>query len=276
MRIAITTLALALAMALPSAAGAQMRPGQPEVLTPAPRHAPAAATPWAALRARLGPRNRVMLFWEAGLDAQVATQYREVDTVDRRVHGNAAKVAGVSETYDGAVGVAIAGGESHLHERRERFTQGDAPARTALSGEAQAMQSEFMAQLRQGGVRFIDRTLATRLAGMTAEGERPNVHAIEMQALVGHADYLMEVTSRADAGAPSGRRYHVALRDVASGETLVAFDTDADTGDAGPQGWVAGPNGFERGAPAPATDADTARELATQTGRRMADAMVRR
>lgn len=276
MRIATTTLALALAMALPSAAGAQMRPGQPEVLTPAPRHAPAVATPWATLRARLGARNRVMLFWEAELDAQVATQYRDVDTTDRRVHGNAAQVAGVASDYSGTVGVAVAGAQAHLHERRERFTEGDAPGRTALSGEAQALQSEFMAQLRQGGVRFIDRTLATRLAGMTVEGERPNVHAIETQALVGHADYLMEVTSRADAEAPSGRRYHVALRDVASGETVVAFDTDADTGEAAPQGWVAGANGFERGAPAPATDADTARELALQTGRRMADVVVRR
>jgi len=276
MRIATTTCVLALSLLACTDAVAQMRAGQPQVLTPTPRAPAPANAPWTALRERMGTRNRVMLFWESELAAELTTRYRDVATVDRTVHGNAAQVAGVANTYDGAVGVAVAGGESHLHERSENFTEADAPARTALSGEARALQSEFMAQLRQGGVRFIDRTLATRLMGMTVEGERPNVHAIETQALVGHADYLMEVSSRTDAEAASGRRFHVSLRDVATGETLVDFDTDATPGQAGPQPWVAGSNGFERAAPKPPTPADNARVLADETGRHMADVLVRR
>lgn len=276
MRIALMTCAVSLALAMPNGAAAQMRAGQPQVLTPAPRSAAPVATPWAALRQQLGARNRVMLFWEAQLEGEIATRYRDVETLDRRVHGNAAQVAGVASTYDGAVGVSVAGADAHLHQRSEKFTEGKGPERTALSGEAQAMQSEFMAQLRQGGVRFIDRTLATRLTGMDVEGERPNVHAIETKALVGHADYLIEVTSRADDEAASGRRFHVALRDVASGETLVDFDTDAAPGEAGPQPWVAGANGFERATAKAPTMNDAARVLATETGRQMANVLVRR
>lgn len=276
MRIALMTCAISMALAVPHGAVAQMRPGQPQVLKSASRPAPHVATPWAALREQLGPRNRVMLFWEAQLESDVATSYKEVETLDRRVHGNAAQVAGVANTYDGAVGVSVAGADAHLHQRSEKFTEGEGPARTALSGEAQAMQSEFMAQLRQGGVRFIDRTLATRLTGMDVEGERPNVHAIETKALVGHADYLIEVTSRADDEAASGRRFHVALRDVASGETLVDFDTDAAPGEAGPQPWTTGANGFERATAKAPTMTDAARVLALETGRQMANVLVRR
>lgn len=276
MRIALMTCAVALALAFPHEAAAQMRPGQPQVLKPAPRHTPPESTPWAALRERLGARNRVMLFWESQLEDELATGYREVETLDRRVQGNAAQVAGVASTYDGAVGVSVAGAEASLHQRGEKFTEGQGPARTALSADARAMQSEFMAQLRQGGVRFIDRTLATRLTGMDVEGERPNVHAIETQALVGHADYLVEVTSRIDASTTSGRRFHVALRDVTSGETLVDFDTSAEPGEAAPQPWVAGANGFERATPKAATSTDTARVLADETGRHLADALVHR
>lgn len=276
MRIALMTCAISMALAVPHGAVAQMRPGQPQVLKSAPRPVPHVATPWAALREQLGARNRVMLFWEAQLESDVATSYKEVETLDRRVHGNAAQVAGVANTYDGAVGVSVAGADAHLHQRSEKFTEGEGPARTALSGDAQAMQSEFMAQLRQGGVRFIDRTLATRLAGIDAGGERPNVHAIETQALVGHADYLIEVTSRADDAAASGRRFHVALRDVASGETLVDFDTDAAPGEAGPQPWTTGANGFERATAKAPTMTDAARVLAIETGRQMANVLVRR
>lgn len=276
MRIALMACAVSSALLVPAGAGAQMRPGQPQVLTPAPRSTPQVATPWATLRSRLGERNRVMLFWDSQLDDAVTTRYRDVDTLDRRVHGNAAQVAGVVDGNSGPVGVAVAGGEAHLHQRSETFVEGDRPRHAALSADARGLQSEFMAQLRHGGVRFIDRALATRLAGRSLQGERPNLQAIETQALVGHADYLMEVSSSADADAASGRRFHVSLRSIASGETLVDFDTPADVADAGPQPYVATANGFERGAPEPAAAADTARVLAHETGRRMAEAMVRR
>lgn len=275
MRIALMTCAVSAALLVPAGSDAQMRPGQPEVLTPAPRSTPQVATPWASLRNRLGNRNRVMLFWDSALDDAVTTRYRDVETLDRRVHGNAAQVAGVVDGNAGPVGVAVAGGEAHLHQRSEKFVEGDAPRHTALSADARGMQSEFMAQLRQGGVRFIDRTLATRLAGQSAQGERPNVHAIETQALVGHADFLMEVSSSTDAQAASGRRFHVSLRSIANGETLLDFDTPANVADAGLRPYVAG-NGFQRGEPEPPTAADTARVLAHETGRQMAEAMVRR
>jgi len=272
MRTAFLTCAAVLSLAAPPGAAAQMRPGQPEVLTPPPRYAPPAATPWAALRDRLGARNRVMLFWESELDGAIATRYRDVETLDRRVHVDAARVGAVEDRYYGSVDVSVAGGSAHLHERREAFTEDDAPARPSLSAGARGLESAFMAELREGGVRFIDRTLATRLAGRSVEGERPNAHAVETQGLVGHADYLLEVRS---LGVGSGR-FHVALRDVASGETLVDFETRAETTDAGPQPWVATAGGFERGTPPAATPADTARVLALETGHHLADALVRR
>jgi hypothetical protein len=276
LRICAMSCVVAAGLAPATGAVAQMRPGQPQVLTPTTRPAPQGATPWAALRGRLGSQNRVMLFWDSELDDAVSTRYRDVQTLDRRVHGNAAQVDGVVDSANGPVGVAVAGGDAHLHQRSESFVEGDGPAHARLSADAQAMQSVFMAQLRQGGVRFIDRALATRLAGRSVQGERPNIHAIETSALADHADFLMEVTSGADADASSGRRFHVSLRSVTTGETLVDFDTPADAGAPAPRPYVATANGFERGTEQPATDADTARVLATETGHRMADAMVRR
>lgn len=273
-----SALALILVMTLPadsSGAAAQMRPGQPQVLTPA-REAPATiATPWNELRQRLAARNRVMLFWEDGLDGGVATRYREVETLDRQVHGKAAQVGVVAHHYDGSTGVAAAGARAHLHERRERYTEDDAPVAGALSDQARSLQSEFMAELRQGGVRFIDRTLATRLAGMSVQGERPNAHAIEMHGLVDHADYLMEVSSRSAPDAASGRRFHVALRDLASGETVVDFETAAEPAQGGPRPWVATGSGFERAEDPVASDAEVARLLAIETGRQMAGRVSR-
>ncbi len=263
-------------LAVPAVTVAQMRPGQPTVLTPAARPVQQVATPWTALRGRLGARNRVMLFWESTLDDVVSTRYRDVDTLDRRVHGNAAQMDGVVDGNNGPVGVAVAGAQAHLHQRSESFVEGDGPAHAALSADARSMQSVFMAQLRQGGVRFIDRALATRLAGQSVQGDRPNLHAIETSALVGHADFLMEVTSIADGEAASGRRYRVSLRSVATGETLMDFDTPAHAGESALRPYVATSGGFERGAEAPVTQADTARVLANETGHRMADAMVRR
>jgi len=268
--------AVAAGLAVPTTAVAQMRPGQPTVLAPTVRPVQQVASPWTALRGRLGSRNRVMLFWESTLDDAVSTRYRDVDTLDRRVHGNAAQVDGVVDGNNGPVGVAVAGAQAHLHQRSESFVEGDGPAHAALSADARSMQSVFMAELRQGGVRFIDRALATRLAGQSAQGDRPNLHAIETGALVGHADFLMEVTSTADGDAASGRRFHVSLRSLATGETLMDFDTPADAGEPALRPYVATAGGFERGAQAPVTQADTARVLANETGHRMADAMVRR
>lgn len=276
MRIAIMSCAVAAALVFPPDGRAQMRPGQPEVLTPAPRHVPQVSAPWTTLRGRLGTHNRVMLFWESELDDAITTRYRDVETLDRRVHGNAAQVDGVVDGGNGPVGVAVAGGNAHLHQRSESFVEGEGPAHGRLSTDARAMQSVFMAQLRQGGVRFIDRALATRLAGRSVQGERPNVHAVETQALVGHADYLMEVSSAADAGSASGRRFQVSLRSIATGETLVDFDTPAEVGDVEPRPYVATANGFERGEAEAPTHADTARVLASETGRRMAEVLVRR
>ncbi|HEY5849587.1 MAG TPA: hypothetical protein VIT62_02295 [Lysobacter sp.] len=277
MRLAMLTCAVSVALMFTADAAAQMRAGQPQVLTPTPRSAPQAVSPWSALRGRLGTRNRVMLLWDAELDSEVNTRYREVETLDRRVQGAAAQVDGVVDSAAGPVGVAVAGGSAQLQQRTEKFVEGAAPSRTSLSAGERAMQSEFMEQLRQGGVRFIDRTLATRLAGKSVQGDRPNVHAIETQALIGHADYLMEVTSVADAQVQSGRRYHVSLRAVANGEILVDFDTAADVADAGPLPYVAaGAGGFERAEPPAPTSADTARVLARETGRRMVDMQVRR
>ena len=275
MRIPLIACALPLVLAaLPAAS--QMRAGQPEVLAPAPRHVPHEPPPWDALRARLGKRDRVMLLWEDELDAAVATRYREVETLDRRVHGQAAGVMASERGYYGDAAVAVAGADAHVHERRERFADDDAPMATPLATGERELQAQFMTQMRQGGLRFIDRTLATRLTGVAAGDGRPNVHAIETRALSAHADYVMEVTSHADGESGSGRRYRVALRDTGSGETLLDFDSAARPSDGGPRSWVATANGFER-AEAPAiAPADVARTLALETGRRLADALVRR
>lgn len=251
------------------AANPGMRPGQPQVLVPEVQATPAAVLPWDGLRSRLGRRNRVMLFWEAELDGSVGTRYREVETRDRHDHARAARMDGVAMTYDGPVGVSVAGGQSGSHERRERFLEAEGPDMTRARGEARQLETLFMEQLRQGGVRFIDRTLATRLTARNVEGERPNVHALEARALAGHADYLLQVTSSPQPGTASGRDFHVVLQAIDSGETLLAFDTPALPPDPGPGAYVGTSSGFRRALPPAPGPADIARVLAIETAERM-------
>ena len=259
----------------PAAAQASMRPGQPQVIAQQRAPAVAAHAPWDSLRRQLGTRNRVMLFWDSELDDAVSTRYREVETVDRSSRASAAQADGVTYTHAGPVGMTVAGASAGTHQRTERFLEADVPSGPRARGESRSIQSQFMDHLRQGGVRFIDRTLATRLAGQSVEDERPNVHAIETRALAGHADYLMQVTSEADPGTASGRSFHVTLLSVASGETLLQFETPAETEPAAPGRYVATANGFERETPQRDGVADTARALALETARRMDGALHR-
>ncbi len=272
-----STLALLVLFVVPGAAAQWrdpapdpgMRSGQPQVLVPELVPAPVVATPWASLRDRLGERNRVMLFWESELESTVATRYREVTTVDRHDHVSAGRLDGVAYTREGPVGVSLAGGRSGTHERQERFAEAETPAAPSVHGESRQIRTHFMEQLRQGGVRFVDRTLATRLAAATAEGDRPNVHAIETRALAGHADFLLQVTSTADDQSGSGRDFHVVLLAVDSGEALLAFNTPAAPHVQAPGRYQAASAGFVRGVPAAPLPADIGRVLALETAQRI-------
>jgi len=249
------------------------RAGQPVVLGPAAAPETAEALPWEALRQQLGKRNRGMLFWEAELEGEVATRYREVETLDRHGHAAVTRSEGVDRDRYGHVGTSVAGADAGMHQRSERFLEAEAPAAPRVEGESRQIRAHFMEQLRQGGVRFIDRALATRLAGAAVEGERPNVHAIETRALAGHADYLLQVTSAVDLQSASGRAFHVVLLDVADGGTVLEFHPQAAPPAAAPGRYVATANGFERQAAAAPGLADVARGLALETARRMQGAL---
>ena len=136
------------------------RAGQPVVLGPAAAPETAEALPWEALRQQLGKRNRVMLFWEAELEGEVATRYREVETLDRHGHAAVTRSEGVDRDRYGHVGTSVAGADAGMHQRSERFLEAEAPAAPRVEGESRQIRAHFMEQLRQGAVGLMQLGLA--------------------------------------------------------------------------------------------------------------------
>ena len=231
------------------------RPGQAPVLSPKIETAPEQVTPWEALRRKLGTRNRIMLFWENELDTAVNTHYSDIETVERSGHidadHNREHVHGTGDVY----------------QVTQRYINGQAPVNERARGDSRQMQSIFMQGLNQGGVRFIDRTLATRLAGSTVDGERPNVHAIETKALINHADYLMQVITE------SSGLFHVEVISIKNGETLLTFETSATPAAPPKQKYIATSQGYQRAATPLANANQISEQLAIETGRGLASAL---
>ncbi|WP_294327923.1 hypothetical protein [uncultured Sphingomonas sp.] len=219
-----------------------MRPGQPMTMdAPPPAADPDRATVdrFAAAYGRAG-RPRVALLWNRELTAEVETGREEVSTLT--VDGRSSTNGEVRETLRrrGSLTTANADADHHVEAELRSTTRAlDSGARTAAADEGADFDMErgLAEALSGAGVRLIDRTAILRTGALGAD--TTNMQAIETRALLGKAEWTLEVVAMNDG------RWRIVARDLASGQ-VVARAVSAGRPAPRPMPWVAGEHGFVR------------------------------
>lgn len=247
-------LALATIFSLPSAATAQFREGEPQVIAPPPQ----APDPTIAVLARFrgayarAGSPRIVIFWNREFNDEVSSQYE--DHVNEH---EAESTTGnhLDKSTQGPAGQASHGESSQLRERMAETVSGTrrvaVPGRGHMGSEAVDWQREsaFSGALERAGARLADRRMVMRLTGMALDaGERANIQDIETRGLSHYAEIVIEVLQTPDPRAPGGVSYRVTARDLRNARPLAGLLT---AGQPRPRlmPYVAGPNGLERAMP---------------------------
>lgn len=219
----------------PMAGQGQYRDGQPMVLAPPPEAPSQSAVASSRFRqAYLRAKNpRIVVFWNRELDDEVATTYKERITADGR---------------------AV---EERLVNRR---------ADLVAEPVEWEVERAFMRMLSASGVRLVDRKAMMRLQGLQDNAQRGvNYQAVEMRALVGRVEIMIEVLQTEDRRLAEGISFRVTAKNVRTAEVL------ADVVSSGkpparrmPLVTADVPGGFVRAQQADATPADIGRQLAVE------------
>jgi len=255
MSLTVMKLSTGLAAALLPAAGSaaqEYRQGMPEVMK-APPPPPSAgqinAASASAFRSSYARRKspRMVIFWNRQLTDSLSTSYEEwarYTLADGRVIDK-------TEYYDGSTTVAGRGVEAEYRSGRTAATADGARA-TGLAERADWRAAQgFNRTMLSGGARLIDRTLIMRSTALNKGIDRGDAQSVEMSALMGKAELLVEVLQTPDDGAPSGFTFRVDVKDIRSGTLLATVVTQGNPPSPGPGRWVAGPNGYQRERPLP-------------------------
>lgn len=193
---------------------------------------------------------RVVVFWNRELTDETATEY------DNELRGRSDTRVGTSgsEVYR-TEDVTISAG-TRRRENAQRMTD--------LTERADwKLESSFISGLVSAGAALVDRNTIVRKAGR-GTSQAPNQQAIEMEALLGHADILIEVLQTSDEFAPLDTSFRVSMKRISNGRILGQFVTSARP-PVGRGRFVAGPNGYERSVPPPPSVDAVARQLVQET-----------
>ena len=243
----------------------QYRDNMPEVLRappPPPSAAQRGAASASAFRSAYARKKspRMVIFWNRQLTDSLSTSYEEWSRLSL-ADGQYVDQA-VSE--DGSTTVAGRAVEAEYRAGRTSATADGARA-VGLPERADWRAAQgFNRMLLSGGARLIDRTLIMRATALRKGIDRGDAQAIEMSALVGKADLLVEVLQTPDDGAPSGYTFRVDVKDIRSGTLLATVVTQGNPPPSGPGRFVAGANGYERERPLPPSVDQVGARVATE------------
>jgi len=232
----------------------QYRDDMPEVLKappPPPGASQLNAATTSAFRAAYARRKspRMVIFWNRQLTDSLSTSYEEWSRFTL-VDGRA-----VDKTYyeDGSTVAGARVVDAELRSGRTAATA-DGARTVGLAERADWRAAQgFNRTLLAGGARLIDRTLIMRSTALQKGVDRGDAQSVEMSALTGKADLLVEVLQTPDAGAPSGYTFRVDVKDIRSGTLLATVVTQGVPPSPGPGRFVAGPSGYQRERPLPPT-----------------------
>ncbi len=249
------SIAAAAALMLAAGAGAQeYREGMPEVLRappPPPSASQINAASASAFRAAYARRKspRMVIFWNRQLTDSLSTSYEEWS----RYTLNEGRVVDKTLYDDGST---LTAGRAVESERRSgrTATTADGARDTGLPERADWRAAQgFNRTMLSGGARLIDRTLIMRSTALKPGVDRSDAQSVEMSALTGKAELLVEVLQTPDEDAPSGYTFRVDVKDIRSGTLLATVVTQGIPPSAGPGRFVAGANGYQRERPLPPT-----------------------
>jgi hypothetical protein len=277
MKTVLTTLALIAATTLSHAAAAHDAPSGfrhdvPAVMKAAP---PLAAPRFDPTRAfhdayAAAGRPRIAVYWNRQLGDSLATRYEEYDRRTTTVDGSASVEATTtgSSYHVNASADAESNARAVVETVRGTRALGVPTARENLDeSTAWQLESAFYQPWLGTGARLVDRALTMRtLTGGKPFGAAPDIQSVEVGALLGKADYLMEILVTNDAESPIGSRFRVTVKDVRSGQIVALASTRAMPSLASETRWVPTASGFEkRTTTEQATLEDYGRQLAHES-----------
>jgi hypothetical protein len=224
----------------PPGAAAPARAPEAPVIPPPPAPDPNAAADAAIERfkqayARRGA-PRIAVFW----NRQLTDRLSQWVATDRVVATGNLAVMGDGKSGGTNDKLAASGERVVSAQKIERD-----PARTS-PGEAWSweFQNGFLDPLLRAGARVVDRAAIVRLTAAKRSGvgsaAAPDEQTIEIQALQGFADVLVEILV-----SPSGQDLHALVKEVNSGIVLASLDSRGLPGAAPTREYVATSRGFE-------------------------------
>lgn len=179
-------------------------------------------------------KPRVAMLWNRELTDRYANDRRDVARLGAQLSADGNRLS-ISSTQ----GTEVAG---------------QALRQTTLSErDLWQLETEFTRRLLDAGVHVVDRATTMRLAARGPGAGGPDAQAVEMSALLGHADLFMEVLLTPDAGAPLGWGFRSNLKEIKTGRVLGSQYLSAMP-ELPPQaapGWQVRPGGYERVTPPP-------------------------
>lgn len=262
-RILATLLATAV---MATAAGAQTyREGMPEVLQGArarPSAGAADAATASAFRTAYQRRKspRMVVFWNRQLTDSLSNSYEEwarVSLNDDRSVDRTRYYNGSEANYSREASAEMRSGRSAASADGQRMA--GLPERADWRA-AQGFNRTMLA----GGARLIDRNLIMRSTALRT-ADKSDAQSVEMSALEGKADLLVEVLQTPDASAPSGYTFRVDVKDIRSGTLLANVVTQGVPMPTGPGRFVATDAGYQRERPAPPSVDQVGARVAAET-----------
>lgn len=242
--------------------GSFERPGQPTTMSAQPgwTGAPASAQ-FASVYARLRA-PRVVVLWNREITDDLETDREEVTEFSADSHATASsreRGYNTRRTSNSDIDSdAQSGVRAEVRSSTRRIDHGKRA--TPLSeAEDFDMERGFVEALSGAGVRLMDRTTIMRATALS--DDPANALAVEMRALMGRAEWTIEVTPLSERGETDHARYKIVVRDLSSG-TIIAMTASAGQSPPKRMAYVAGPNGFVRATPASQTSVERGRQLA--------------
>ena len=174
-------------------------------------------------------KPRVALMWNRELTDRYANERREVARLGAQVSPDGNRLS-ISATQGSEV-TTQAQRQTGLSER-----------------DLWQLETEFTRRLLDAGALVVDRATTMRLAARAPGGGGADAQAVEMSALVGHADLFLEVLLTADASAPLGWGFRSNLKEIKTGRVLGSQYLSAmpELAPPGKPTWQVRPGGYEQ------------------------------
>jgi len=195
-------------------------------------------------------RPRIAVFWNRRFDDRLSdwtTGVRVTETERSQLD-----VAARGERVDGSERSATITGslDADLNQRRtlEASWRRLGHTRDGLpEGLAFQLESGFTAAFAQADVAMIDRAAVMRLQDRAARTSDRDTQRIEADALLNHADFLVEVLMAPQPATPLEMVFQVNVKDVRTGQVVQSLTTDGHAAsEATADRWEVGERGFVR------------------------------